>query len=310
MNIGLVSIIIPTYNRVDLIGQTLDSVINQSYQHWECIIVDDGSTDETFKILNLYSKQDLRIKLYKRPNDRPKGANACRNYGFEISKGDYINWFDSDDIMHPDFIEKKVAEFKSDIDIIISKHELIGQDGNFIRKEERTRHSENLLEDFICLKVSWYLPDPIYRRNFLLGKKLFDEELFRGQDRDFHIRRLLEDPRIAFIDEYLTLYRQSEVSISNDFSPRVVKSNYNAIKKQIDLVGLKNSSKKIRLFYLRDQIKKYPYLWQIEGITKENYFLFYKLFFPGIEFIKWFIKYNLAVVSYKLFGKGHLFLKG
>lgn len=300
----------PTFNRGNFISETLDSLINQTYHNWECIIVDDGSSQETLEILDLYSKKDIRIKVYQRPDSRPKGANACRNYGFEISRGEFINWFDSDDILHPDFIKYKVAEFKSDEDIVISKHKLINQYGDFIRKENRTVHSNNLLEDFICLKVSWYLPDPMYKRKFLTGKKLFDEDLFKGQDREFHIRRLLEDPQIKFIDEYLTMYRQSEVSISNDFSSTVVKSNYDAIKKQIDLVVSQNSSKKIRLFYLRDQIKKYPYLWKNKGVTRENYILFYKLFNPDFEVVKWFIKYNLAVVSFKFFGKGHLFLKG
>ena len=160
------------------------------------------------------------------------------------------------------------------------------------------------------MKVRWYLPDPMYKRKFLTGKKLFDEDLLKGQDREFQIRRLLEDPNIFFIDEYLTLYRQSEVSISNDFSPTVIKSNYDAIQRQIDLVISKSNSKKIRLFYLRDQIKKYPYIWKNKGVTRENYLLFYKLFYPGFEILKWFVKYNLAVMSYNLFGKGHLFLKG
>lgn len=83
----LVSIIIPTYNRAHLIGETLDSVLAQIYTNWECIVVDDGSTDSTAELLAFYVEKDSRFQYHHRPKDRLKGANACRNYGFELSRG-------------------------------------------------------------------------------------------------------------------------------------------------------------------------------------------------------------------------------
>ena len=76
----LVSIIIPTYNRAHLIAETLDSIIAQTYTNWECIVVDDGSTDPTDELMETYCKKDSRFQYYHRPKNRPKGANACRNY--------------------------------------------------------------------------------------------------------------------------------------------------------------------------------------------------------------------------------------
>ena len=104
----LVSIIIPTYNRVHLIGETLDSIIAQTYQNWECIVVDDGSTDGTDELMAAYVGQDSRFQYHHRPEERLSGGNAARNYGFEMSKGEYINWFDSDDLMHSEKLEKQV----------------------------------------------------------------------------------------------------------------------------------------------------------------------------------------------------------
>jgi len=101
----LVSIIIPTYNRGSLIAESLDSILNQSYQNWECIIIDDGSSDNTFDVVNPYVIKDKRIKILNRPDFKPKGANACRNYGLSLSKGDFVLWFDSDDIIHPNCLE-------------------------------------------------------------------------------------------------------------------------------------------------------------------------------------------------------------
>ena len=103
----MVSIIIPTFNRAELIGETLDSILAQTYSDWECIIVDDGSTDNTHEIVTAYQKKDARFQFDHRPTDRLSGGNAARNYGFKISKGNFIQFFDSDDIMEPDHLEKR-----------------------------------------------------------------------------------------------------------------------------------------------------------------------------------------------------------
>lgn len=118
-----VSIIIPTYNRAHLIRETLNSIKEQAFDDWECIIVDDGSIDNTNEIVQEIVKNDSRFQYCHRPSQRPKGANSCRNFGFEMSKGIYINWFDSDDVMDLNFVKLKVLELenRNDIDAVISK---------------------------------------------------------------------------------------------------------------------------------------------------------------------------------------------
>ena len=91
-----ISIIIPTYNRAELLKGTLDSVMKQTYEQWECIIVDDGSSDNTKQVVENYINKDSRFKYYERPPSLNKGANACRNYGFKQSKGSFVKWFDSE----------------------------------------------------------------------------------------------------------------------------------------------------------------------------------------------------------------------
>src|SRR5690554_5694001 len=93
-----ISIIIPVFNRQKLIKETLDSVLAQIYENWECIVVDDGSTDETWEVLEQYAKKDARIKIHKRHRD-PKGAPTCRNIGMELSEGEYLIFLDSDDLL-------------------------------------------------------------------------------------------------------------------------------------------------------------------------------------------------------------------
>ena len=100
----MISIIIPTYNRAFVISRTLDSVCGQSYSDWECIIVDDHSTDNTKDIVDDYLRRDKRFMYCM--NHRKKGAQGARNEGVLHAKGDWVLLFDSDDVMHTDYLEK------------------------------------------------------------------------------------------------------------------------------------------------------------------------------------------------------------
>ncbi|NJM80308.1 MAG: glycosyltransferase family 2 protein [Flavobacterium sp.] len=103
----MISIIIPVFNRQHLIIETLVSIQNQTFQNWECIIVDDGSTDNTVEIISEQIIGDERFHLFKRPTHLKKGPSSCRNYAFSKAKGQFIQFFDSDDIMHPEHLQKK-----------------------------------------------------------------------------------------------------------------------------------------------------------------------------------------------------------
>ena len=118
---SLISIIIPTYNRAHLIGETLDSIVAQTYSNWECIVVDDGSTDTTAEVMREYVKKDSRFQYHQRPENKLKGPNSCRNYGFELSKGEYIKWFDSDDVMLPTLLEKQILSFVDNVEMSVCK---------------------------------------------------------------------------------------------------------------------------------------------------------------------------------------------
>lgn len=311
MKIKKVSIIIPVFNRGGIILETLSSIKYQTYKNWECILVDDGSTDNTIEILNKYCDLDNRFKLHKRPKEKLKGANSCRNYGFQVSTGDYINWFDSDDLMHSSFIEKKVNAFTSKLDCVISKTCFFKNDVNIITgKEARTKLSSNLLEDFVILKISWYLPDPMWKKSYLISKTLFSEELKKGQDRDFHIKMLINKPRLKIVNKYLTYYRQHNKTISNNYSREVVYSHYNALNKRIKLLLNLNPSNDLKFYLLNQQIKNYPFLFK----EKKSFYLFFKTFIElyhlSFKYLVLFIKFLVSAISFKVFGKGSIFLKG
>src|SRR5687768_15142221 len=108
INPALVTVVIPSFNRGALLGETLDSILGQSHTNWQCIIVDDGSSDNTGEVALAYCKRDSRFRYVQRTSDRKKGANTCRNIGFELSNGEWIKWLDSDDLLHKDCLKKQV----------------------------------------------------------------------------------------------------------------------------------------------------------------------------------------------------------
>ena len=103
----LISIVTASYNYEDYIKETIESVIAQSYQNWELIIVDDGSKDNSINVINEYCQKDSRIKLYTHENNSNKGLAQTLQYGIKLSSGKYVAFLESDDTITPDCLEKK-----------------------------------------------------------------------------------------------------------------------------------------------------------------------------------------------------------
>lgn len=103
----LVSIVTPTFNSAYYIAETIQSVQNQTYQNWEMIIVDDGSSDETLSIIQQIQKTEARIQLVIQPKN--VGPAITRNKGIELAKGKYLTFLDADDIWFSDFIQNSIT---------------------------------------------------------------------------------------------------------------------------------------------------------------------------------------------------------
>src|SRR5690606_927984 len=164
----LVSIIIPTFNRAHLIGETLDSVLSQTYTNWECIVVDDGSTDSTDALLASYCEKDARIQYHHRPKEHLSGGNGARNYGFKLSKGEYIQWFDSDDLMLNSKIEIKLREaIKNNADIIVDtpSEEIHQINVNDLTKKLKVFESNTFYRDFGLGKCPLITDDVLVKRS-------------------------------------------------------------------------------------------------------------------------------------------------
>lgn len=219
MNEPLVSIIIPTFNRAALLTETIDSVIAQTYPHWECIIVDDGSSDNTRKIIEEYSKKDSRIQYHDRPEHLPKGANACRNYGFDISKGQYINWYDSDDLLHPEKLKLQVEALESsEYGFSVSQTMVFNETPDHPMKLKNDRIiSDQPFVDYMGMQIGFLTQAPMWKRTFLLENHFrFDEELQAAQEWEFHSRILFHFRKYHTIDTPLVLLRYHQQNITNE----------------------------------------------------------------------------------------------
>ena len=209
----LVSVIIPTYNRAHLIGETLDSVVAQTYQNWECIVVDDGSSDHTDKVLGAYAKRDFRFKYYHRPAIKLKGANTCRNIGLNKAEGDYIVFFDSDDLMIPDHIQVKLEPLlQSDYDFSITKTKYYNVEDTSLERYYRFDRFELTAFNYIVQNINWLTCD-ICLESKLAKSISFNEKMKSGQEYNYFSKLVLKSLNAKFIDKTITLYRYHPNSI-------------------------------------------------------------------------------------------------
>lgn len=210
-----ISIIIPNYNSSKFIVETIDSIKKQTFYNWECIIIDDGSLDDSVKIIKQNIQNDQRFKLYNRPENVIKGANACRNYGLEKSFGKYINWFDSDDVMSPNFLEVKMKNILGkDFVIATGSFANYNLDPNKNKKIELFQ-SDFIYKDYVLWKLKILTPSLLFRKNFLMiNNYLFNEKIFKGQEMELFSRIFFacNKSQYSIINESTFLYRSHENS--------------------------------------------------------------------------------------------------
>ena len=210
----MISIIVPAFNRERTIYRTLESITRQTYTGWECVVVDDGSQDATCSIVQKFVDSDNRFKLYK--NNRKKGAQGARNTGLVNAKGEWIVFFDSDDVMYPDFLEKVYTKVeKENCDACGSFLNLVDDNGKKIGAFERTGYG--YIHKNVMAEKSYFCNDStIMRRQNLLDIGLLDESCPSFQEWETHIR-LSKIANYTMVEEHLIdYYRGGDDTISKN----------------------------------------------------------------------------------------------
>lgn len=212
-----ISIIIPVYNRYELLPYTLNSILSQTFTDWECILVDDHSTDDSFQLMQEYEIRDLRFRAVKRPLSLKKGANACRNYGFLQTRGKYIKWFDSDDIMLPDHLDIAYKGLLSgDYDFIFTESVNFDHYTEAILNSPFEFNKGSIVfspENMALQKIGWITNDFLGKKDFLEALK-FNEKIIDGDEYNFFIRFFHHTRKGFFINKVVTHRRIHDNSIS------------------------------------------------------------------------------------------------
>jgi glycosyltransferase involved in cell wall biosynthesis len=187
----VVSIITPSFNRADLVVETAESIFRQTYPHWEWVVVDDGSSDDTALLFEKWARQDSRVRFFQR-NREPKGACTCRNLAIEKCTGQFLLFLDTDDLLASFCLEQRVGEILKhpDKDFIIFPMLM------FKRKPDDLKLLWNidkpindidrlLFGDAICQGTG-----TLWKKNRFVELGGWDEELLLWQDVELHLRVL------------------------------------------------------------------------------------------------------------------------
>ena len=194
-----VSVVIPTYNRINLLERAVNSVIRQTKNAFEIIVVDDGSDDNSSEMV----KQKFGSVILVRQENR--GVSAARNKGIEISKGDWIALLDSDDEWKPNKLEKQINALNKDPDCFFSHtNETWIRNGVRINQGKRHKKYGGYIFDK-CLDICRISPSSVlFKKSILEHVGLFDDNLHVCEDYDLWLR-ITREHKILFIDEPLII---------------------------------------------------------------------------------------------------------
>ena len=210
----LISVVIPAYNAEQFLDETLESVLSQTYENWECIIVNDGSTDNTESIAKKWCEKDARFRYFYKENS---GASDTRNLGIKKARGEYIAFLDADDLYMPNFLEICLENLvEKDVDLVAPKMlEFWDVQNEVIEDEDKKDYLYSGKEG-----IALFLHSNRITMALLCKKSVMDEVggfTWHKKAEDLHcwLKVLFAGYKIYRIDETLLLYRLVENSMSS-----------------------------------------------------------------------------------------------
>lgn len=276
----MISVIIPVYNVASFLDKCIKSVICQTYQDWECIIVDDGSTDGSAEICDKWCMKDTRLIAIHQDN---QGVSAARNHGIEVAHGEYIVFIDSDDWIEPSYLETMIA-YCNEVDFVVSGQIRDFSDGKVVISQPIFTKKFSINKDNADFYVSidsvslLYAPhEKLYRTDIIKRNAIsFKEGCSYGEDLMFNYQYLEYVDSIQTISTALYHYRMGDNTLSSKLRPNRFEEDY-------------EQWKILESFYKRHGIwtttaKNYLYkrLW---GIVYDGIFLYPKLENPSVGYI-------------------------
>lgn len=215
----IVSVIIPTFNRANMIRRAIESVTLQTFNDWELIVVDDASTDNTEGIIRTYLEDDQRIRYYKHKKNH--GGGAARNSGIKMSNGRYIAFLDDDDRWYPEKLRLQYhySQNHPDAGFIYAGFSYIDYETEKIIKSVSPQYQGNVSSVILKNNIIGS-PTPLIKKECFAQAGLFDEKLNSCQDWDMWIR-ISQHCFFAYVKEYLAAVTMHGTQISSNLSSKI-----------------------------------------------------------------------------------------
>ena len=234
----LVSVVMPTYNRIHLLPRSIESILNQTYDKFEFIIVDDASTDGSNNLLESYAKLDPRIRILT--NETNKGISYSRNKGTDAAKGKYVAIMDSDDFSLPTRFEKHV-EYLEKHDDVIALNALyleMGKEKNGLNNWVPPHRFEVIFH----LK-NYYTNIAFFRTDFIRKHKIrYDETRLSSEDYDFWSKIFLKGGKLHMLNEHLIDLRRHRTN-SREYYDQIKTNSRKTSDKLLAAMGVADPEK-------------------------------------------------------------------
>lgn len=220
-----ISVFMPAYNSEEFIAEAIESILNQTFKDFEFIIINDGSTDHTWDIIQKYARQDNRIRAYSRCIN--KGIVYTANEGFELARGEYIARMDSDDISLPERFEKQIKYMETHPDI-----GLLGAWTQYFPGFDISKRPKNINLFYLLKDCPVDQPVVMIRKSVIDKYHLrYDEDYLACEDQELWFR-LIKVSRIANLQELLLMHRWHGNNISIKMGD-IQQQNIQKIRRQI-----------------------------------------------------------------------------
>lgn len=255
----LLSIILPVYNGEQYIEKCIKQITEQNYKNFELIIVNDGSNDNTLKLINKYIKQDKRIVLIDKKNT---GVSNSRNIGIMKAKGNYIAFVDVDDIIDPTIYEKMIKKLElSNADVCVCNYkEYFLNKNKYVPSKYALKNEiiskETAIRNYLLDKIGPAIWDKTYKSNIVKNTR-FEESLNIGEDILYCLNILFKTNKVATIEDELYYYVQQDKSVMHKINEK-----YLQFKKVTGLINKKDQE------YLKTNFKKEFDFFKLEMITR------------------------------------------
>lgn len=304
------SVIVPVYNVEKYLAECIDSILDQTFADYELVLVDDGSTDTSGDICDMYASKNAQIKVIHKANG---GQAEARNIGTKKAQGEYILYIDSDDyIMSHDFF-KILYENLNSSDILMYKHQKFFDEtremcpcgysySNIAKTDDYITVIRKLVEGDAFYGMPW---NKTFKRSLLINNKIEFEAGLTGEDMDWNYRLITSASSIVLIDEPFIAYRQRMNSVTSSLKLKNLVDFIYILEKWSSKIQIEIENEELKKILFASMAKYYSNLLIIYNRVQDKQ---KKQYVQSIKNLSWLLKYSMSkrprIVSkfYRVFG--------